>query len=167
MGLMKPTSPTRRPNVLLLGQIRRWHTYLSVLIAPSLIFFAATGAAQLFSLHEAHGAYTPPAWLESAASLHKDQTLRPHHKPPGPPPGPKPDSATAPAQAGPPKGENRAGPPAADLALKWVWLATAVAVIVSAGLGLAMALMFSAERRLLALLAALGLVLPVVLAIAS
>lgn len=163
---MKPTPAARRPNVLLLARVRRLHTYLSVLIAPSLIFFAATGAAQLFSLHEAHGAYAPPAWLVSAASLHKDQTLHPHHRP-GPPLGARPDSAPKPAPAGPPKGDEDAGPPLADTALKWVWLATAAAVIVSSGLGLAMATMFSAERRLLTLLAALGLVLPVVLAIAS
>ena len=39
--------------------IRRWHTYLGLFIAPSVLFFSLTGAVQLFSLHEAHGDYTP------------------------------------------------------------------------------------------------------------
>jgi uncharacterized iron-regulated membrane protein len=41
--------------------VRRWHSYIGLFIAPSVLFFSLTGAVQLFSLHEAHGKYQPPA----------------------------------------------------------------------------------------------------------
>src|SRR5580698_6574518 len=58
--------------------LRRWHSYLSLLAAPSVLFFALTGAVQLFSWHEAHGNYHPPVLLERLSSLHKDQVLERH-----------------------------------------------------------------------------------------
>jgi hypothetical protein len=58
-----------------LSTIRRWHTYVGLFIAPSVLFFALTGAAQLFSLHEAHGKYRPPALVEKLSSVHKDQVF--------------------------------------------------------------------------------------------
>lgn len=60
--------------------IRRWHTYIGFLTAPSLIFFCLTGAVQLFSLHEAHDGYHPYAWVEKLSSVHKDQVLEKHHE---------------------------------------------------------------------------------------
>lgn len=60
--------------------IRRWHSYLSLLAAPSVLFFTFTGALQLFSWHEAHGTYQPPVWLEKMSSLHKDQVLEKHEE---------------------------------------------------------------------------------------
>jgi hypothetical protein len=56
--------------------VRLWHHYIGFLIAPSLLFFAATGALQLFSLHEAHGDYQPPALVQMLANVHKDQVFR-------------------------------------------------------------------------------------------
>ncbi len=46
-----------------LKQIRQLHLYLGTFFAPSIIFFALTGAIQLFGLHEGHPgeAYQPPA----------------------------------------------------------------------------------------------------------
>src|SRR5579863_2905624 len=64
--------------------LRLWHSYLGVLIAPSVLFFSLTGAVQLFSLHEDHGGYHAPVLLERLASLHKDQVLKVHeHHSPG------------------------------------------------------------------------------------
>ena len=64
--------------------IRRWHSYIGLFIAPSVLFFSLTGAAQLFSLHEAHGKYQPPAIVEKLSSVHKDQVFAfgNHHAPP-------------------------------------------------------------------------------------
>jgi uncharacterized iron-regulated membrane protein len=56
--------------------IRRWHTYIGLFSAPSVIFFALTGAAQLFQLHEPHGDYHPPPLMEKLGSVHKDQVFR-------------------------------------------------------------------------------------------
>jgi uncharacterized iron-regulated membrane protein len=55
---------------------RSIHLYLGVFTAPALMFFAITGGLQTFSLHETtRGSdYKPPAWLASAAQLHKKQT---------------------------------------------------------------------------------------------
>jgi uncharacterized iron-regulated membrane protein len=54
---------------------RIWHTYIGLLIAPSVLFFAFTGALQLFSLHEAHGNYEPLPVIEKPAMLHRDQVF--------------------------------------------------------------------------------------------
>jgi uncharacterized iron-regulated membrane protein len=55
---------------------RLLHLYLGVFMAPALLFFAITGGLQTFSLHETTkgSSYTPPAWLATAALLHKKQT---------------------------------------------------------------------------------------------
>ena len=46
-------------------QVRQLHMLLGMFIAPSVLYFALTGAVQLFSLHEAHGTYRPPALIEA------------------------------------------------------------------------------------------------------
>jgi len=56
--------------------VRQVHTYIGAFIAPSVLFFAFTGSLQLFSLHEAHGAYTPPAIIQALGRVHKDQVLK-------------------------------------------------------------------------------------------
>ena len=67
-----------------MASIRTWHTYLGILIAPSVLFFALTGALQIFSLHEAHGTYHPLPIVEKFSSVHKDQVfaLGEHHEEP-------------------------------------------------------------------------------------
>ena len=57
--------------------LRMLHLYLGVFSAPALLFFAFTGGLQTFSLHETtRGSnYAPPAWLASAAQLHKKATI--------------------------------------------------------------------------------------------
>lgn len=55
--------------------VRKLHTYVGMFIAPSVIFFALSGALQLFHLHEARGSYHPPPLIEMLGSLHKDQVL--------------------------------------------------------------------------------------------
>jgi hypothetical protein len=62
-----------------MATIRTWHFYIGMLIAPSVLFFAVTGALQLFSLHEAHGAYTPPSIIVKLSSVHKDQVFKAGH----------------------------------------------------------------------------------------
>jgi len=139
--------------------MRQVHTYIGAFIAPSVLFFAFTGSLQLFSLHEAHGAYTPPALVESLARVHKDQVLRGK-------PGPAAKDADAdhdhhhharPSKAAP------AAPAWSVTALKWVFLAVAVGLITSTLLGLWLA--FTSARRkgvVLALFVA-GAALPVIL----
>jgi hypothetical protein len=53
----------------------RIHYHLGVFFAPLVIFFSATGALQLFTLHRGRkdGSYTPPDWLALASRLHMKQ----------------------------------------------------------------------------------------------
>ncbi len=68
-----------------LATLRQWHSYIGVLIAPSVLFFALTGALQLFSLHEAHDDYQPAPLIEALGKVHKDQVFEmPEAKKPAP-----------------------------------------------------------------------------------
>ncbi len=142
--------------------IRRLHGYLGLFIAPSVLFFAFTGALQIFNLHEAHGAYRPPALIRALGSLHKDQILSEpeHHH--GPPPGPA-------------AGRNHTGPPDHDdddhrtklstVALKWFFEMVALGLGAATALGLWLGLRFTRTPRLSWGLLAVGALLPVVLAL--
>src|SRR5579872_6840229 len=136
-------SGARAISPALMMTMRQVHTYIGAFIAPSVLFFAFTGSLQLFSLHEAHGAYTPPALVESLARVHKDQVLRGK-------PGPAAKDADAdhdhhhharPSKAAP------AAPAWSVTALKWVFLAVAVGLITSTLLGLWLAFTSARDRK--------------------
>ena len=139
--------------------IRKIHAYVGLAIAPSLLFFAFSGLLQLFSLHEAHGPYHPPALLVTLGNLHKDQVLsKPHH---GPPPGqmakPAKDKAAAPPK--PPEDL----PKVTTYVLKWFFALVAVGLMTSTALGLWIGLRFTRTPRLSWALVAAGAVLPVLI----
>jgi uncharacterized iron-regulated membrane protein len=156
--------------------IRRWHGYIGMSIAPSVLFFALTGAVQLFSLHEAHGKYQPPQLLEELASVHKDQVFASKQA--------SPDSDhAAPAQEKPSK-VTPAAPPDHDAVpgsgdadahehhhehkpprvsvylLKWFFLFVAVGLATSTVLGIWMGLKPVLHRRTHVLLLLAGAVVP-------
>jgi hypothetical protein len=165
--------------------IRRWHSYLGLLIAPSVVFFALTGALQLFGLHESRGSYKPPALIEMLGSVHKDQVFAlGHHG--GPPPGAEPDAAEPGAatpgigSAGPESHE--VAPPAADhhdepadhdehedeaalstTLLKSYFLLVATALATSTGFGVWMGLTQMRRPRVAWTLLIIGTVVPVAL----
>jgi len=145
-------SPARRGGnpALRLAAVRRFHGYFGVFIAPSVMFFALTGSLQLFSLHESHGAYTPPVVIEKLGMLHKDQVFS------AKPRRPAPVKAVAPRPA---KARDE-GPKAATLALKWFFLFVALTLVVSTTLGLWMALAYSAQKGRLWLLFLAGAAVP-------
>lgn len=60
-------------------KLREIHLYLGCLFAPVLIFFALTGAWQLFSLHRGRKdqSYTPPRILRLLSEIHQYQHLPP------------------------------------------------------------------------------------------
>lgn len=119
--------------------IRRAHLYIGLLIAPSVLFFSATGALQLFSLHEAHGDYRPAPIIERLAAVHKDQRFALKARPP---------EAAAQDHGGSPKGASDDADektPLRETLLKWTFLAVALGLIVSTGMGLYMA--FTSPRR--------------------
>jgi hypothetical protein len=57
--------------------VRQLHLYLGVFIAPTVLFFAFTGALQSLNLHETIPGrdYKPAAWIVTLAQLHKKQTI--------------------------------------------------------------------------------------------
>ncbi len=56
--------------------LRKVHLYLGIFTTPALLFFAITGALQIFSMHETTQGSNdkPQAWIRSLAQLHKKQT---------------------------------------------------------------------------------------------
>jgi hypothetical protein len=136
--------------------IRRWHSYIGLFVGPSVLFFALTGAVQIYSLHEAHGDYHPPAIIEKLSSVHKDQVFAPGHH----------------HDAAPPAGVPRAGagaPPADDdddkvapstLALKAFFLLVAVCLVFSTAFGMWMGLAHTRPRRLAWILVLAGTLIP-------
>ena len=142
-----------------MASLRIWHSYLSVFIAPSVIFFALTGALQIFNLHEAHDGYQPPALLEKLARVHKDQVfeLEERHEPPPPPP--------AEGAAPPPHEAEEAGPGVLTYALKWFFTLVALVLITSTTLGLWIALTHITRKRVSAALLGAGCLVPLLLLI--
>ena len=157
-----PPKPARHPAALLM-QIRAVHSYVGMLIAPTVLFFACTGIVQIYSLHQAHGGYTPPPILEKLGALHKDQVFeQPRRRPP-----PAPAAASgAPKPESPPADKDH-GPKLATLLLKAVFAAVAVGLIGSTFAGLWMALQQPLRRRRDLLLLLIGAAVPLVLAALS
>jgi hypothetical protein len=139
--------------------VRQWHSYIGAFIAPSVLFFAFTGSLQLFSLHEAHGAYTPPPVVEDLGRVHKDQIW----DAPARAQAHADDAHEQDHHAGPPR--HREKPPAAwpVMALKWLFLAVAVGLMGSTLLGLCLALTVGRRRGLVLALFGAGTVLPLLL----
>jgi hypothetical protein len=57
--------------------LRRVHLYLGSLFAPVLLFFATSGAWQVYRVNDAKkdGSYRPPKIIKTLSSVHKNQTL--------------------------------------------------------------------------------------------
>jgi hypothetical protein len=147
--------------------VRQIHAYLSVFVAPTILFFAFTGALQLFSLHEAHGDYQPPALIEKLASVHKDQRFAlGHHHAATPKPRAAADSPNGHGQgdwlATKPKAPvaDDDTPPPRDMALKWLFLGCAVALAVSTSLGVWMAVTQNRRKLIMLLVFAGGVAAP-------
>jgi hypothetical protein len=149
---------------------RQWHLYLGTLFAPSIIFFAFSGSLQLFSLHEGHpgDAYQPPAWIQTLASIHKDQVLSKKHKAPAASAG---EQKAAPVTdeslkllrpEGAPANEKGGSHPL-TFALKWFFLAMGVGLIFSTSLGIYMAFKFNRSRALVWGMLLLGTAIPLAL----
>jgi hypothetical protein len=147
--------------------IRQWHSYIGLFIAPSILFFALTGAMQLFSLHEAHGSYHPPALIEKLGSVHKDQVfaLGDHHPPPAPAEAAgQPDSSASSPSGAKDDDDDKVALP--TLILKWFFLLVAVSLILSTVLGLWMGLVYTRRKRVAWSLLAAGALIPTILLLA-
>ena len=149
--------------------LRRWHSYIGFFIAPSVLFFALTGALQLFSLHEEHGNYRPPAIVEKLSSVHRDQVFAvgDHHTHPGADAGAdvgkpaEPAAATAAAPAAAKEDADEPGLP--TFILKIFFLIVGLGLAASAALGLWIGLTQTRSRGTAWLLVMSGSLIPVAL----
>jgi len=133
--------------------VRQWHGYISMFVAPSLIFFAATGALQTFRIPDNKEA---PVLLQKLARLHKDDVFA--VKPPRPPRRPEAGRPAQPVEK-----------PAAKVStevLKWFFTAVSVGVVVTTLLGVWMGLTQSRRKLLLLALLAAGTAAPVLILLA-
>jgi uncharacterized iron-regulated membrane protein len=141
-----------------MSSIRIWHTYLGMILAPSIIFFALTGLLQIFSLHEAHGGYKPAPLIEKLSAVHKDQVFEAKEHEAEPAESPEPAEANPPAQQ-----RSMLG----TYVLKWFFALVALGLVVSTVLGIWMGLKGAVRRRTNLWLLGVGIVSPIVLTILS
>jgi len=146
---------------LRLAGVRQFHTYLGAFMAPSILFFAFTGALQLFSLHEAHGSYQPPVLIEKLSAVHKDQRFTAK-------PAPKAAHHGEDKQADADHQHGHAAPaakspPIRALVLKLLFLAVAVSLIISTCIGVWMGVTYSRRKGVVWVLLILGAALPILI----
>jgi hypothetical protein len=144
-------------------RIRQLHLYLGLFLAPTVIFFAFSGALQIFRLQESHpgSTYEPPAWMVKLAGVHKDQRIA---SPPAPRPAAPQGEAPTP-QPRPPQPAAGDKPPQAkpSTILKWFFLFASIGIITTTVLGCIMAFKYNRDRRVNWGLLASGFFLPIVL----
>jgi uncharacterized iron-regulated membrane protein len=153
--------------------LRRWHTYMGLLTAPSVLFFALTGAVQIFSLHEAHGDYHPLPIVEKLSAVHKEQVFeQPHeHGPPsGAPDAPSADASPAGASAAdqphdkpdkPDDDDDHAAP--ATFVLKCFFFVVSLALTISTSFGIWIGISQTRQPRLSWTLLSSGCLIPLIL----
>ena len=155
-------SKTARGNpALRLAFIRQIHVYISVFVAPSLLFFAFTGALQTFRIPDQKSA---PVVIQKLARLHKDDVFA--VKPPRTE-RPKAAGHDGPehAKAGPEKPpEAKPAAKAATETMKWFFAAVSAGVIFSTLFGLWMALAYSRQKLIVWVLLAAGVAAPMLIA---
>ncbi|MDB5451657.1 MAG: hypothetical protein JWO33_235 [Caulobacteraceae bacterium] len=149
--MAKPKTAKARP-ALRLALLRDLHIYVSVFVAPSLLFFAATGGLQTFRIPDQKAA---PALLVKLARVHKDDVFALKPERPKPPAGKK---AEAPPKKPPPK--------PSTTVLKWFFAVVSVGIIASTVLGLWMALAYSRRKAVIWAILAIGAAAPVLILMA-
>jgi hypothetical protein len=158
---------------------RRLHRFLGVFFAPTILFFAFSGALQTFGLHESPRRGEPPpiAWIADIASIHKEQKLRsaeshehaasPSDERPTAPPNAQPPAATPTAGSA---GSLAAGPAAIPVKQEQSWqllklfvLLMAIGLSLSSLIGVYLALSNPRARSEAGMALALGAILPLLL----
>jgi hypothetical protein len=172
-------------------QIRQLHLYIGTFFAPSIIFFALTGAFQIFNFHEEHEGRPAIPVFEKLAEIHKDQRLPAPSKTTAPKPEVARPAATpqspegmqqAPAasqaqaekpaiaqgdmkQAAPQQRSSPPRPPRRKRSepLKYFLVLMAISLISTTFLGIYMSFKYNRDQKVVWGLLILGTVLPIVL----
>lgn len=143
-------------------KIRQIHFYLGVLFAPSILFFALTGAFQIFRWQEngAAGALTPV--LSQMAAIHKNSALerereeKPRRQPPRDASAPRPPER----ESGEAEGGQNAKRGPSPLPMKIYVFLMSLGLITSTATGVVMAFKYNRDRRVLWGLLIAGTILP-------
>ena len=154
----RKTSPA-----LLQRRVRQLHLYASMLFAPSLLFFAVTGALQLFDLHELKPGHSfePPAVIQELGMVHKKQVFAlPRRRPPPPAAADGAPPAPGAAPAPPPGGR---GDGWQVLGLRIFFLLASIGLLLSTCLGIWIGLQPGRNRRAALGLLVAGTAIPVLL----
>jgi hypothetical protein len=138
--------------------LRRWHAYVGLFIAPSVLFFALTGTIQIFNLHEAHGSYHPAVLLEKLSAVHKDQVFEePHDQS-----APDHDATHAAAGGGDqPAADEEEKPSGSTYALKWFFTVVSLGLIGSTLIGIWMGTTQIRQKGLAWTLLIVGVLVPI------
>jgi hypothetical protein len=138
-------------------RVRRIHSWLGVLFAPSILLFVLSGMFQIAGCHEGEAGNDPPRWIVHMAQLHMKQTIdMPRRRSPPPAVARAAGAADGPAVVA-------SAPTPTTMPLKLFFFAMAIGLFCSTLLGLYMAFTPKRDRRLLAGLLAVGTLLPVAL----
>lgn len=131
--------------------IRKLHFWMGTLFAPTIVFFALSGAFQVLGLHEGSSGA-----IAKLAQIHKDQSITeiPPRKPrPAPAAQPRP-TESAPIEA-------RVTPHRSMPLVIW-FLVMAVGLMFSTGLGIYMAFAYKRDRVVIISLLVAGTAIPLV-----
>lgn len=147
-----------------LKAVRLIHNYIGIFFAPTILFFAITGALQMFGLHQAiaGNSYVPPPLLAHLAQLHKKGTL---YLPPRKAPGAN-VSRPAAAKADKEKasgGDSSPAPTPHTLPIKIYFAATSLALVLSTCTGLFLAWKFARQKLTPGLVLLAGIACPLFL----
>ena len=115
-------------------RLREIHLYLGCLFAPVLMFFAVTGAWQLFGLHHSKkdGSFVPPRSMVLLSDIHQHQHV-------------------------PPAGSDSSTP------LRYFMLAASIGLVTTTILGVVMAFRFGRSKTSAMLCLAAGIVVPLLM----
>ncbi|MDB5677772.1 hypothetical protein [Sphingomonas bacterium] len=139
-------------NASTLRNLRRWHHYIGVFLAPSVLFFALTGFVQVIGWQDQRNP-PPPAWVSWMAGIHKHQAA----------PKPRPPASSRPAGAPAAKPDDDHEHEAKFVPLKIFALLTALGLFLTTLIGLAVALGTRSMRRTSAIMFAAGVAVPLLL----
>ena len=132
--------------------LRRWHRYIGVFLAPAILFFAFSGFIQVVGWQDQRNP-SPPAWVSWISGIHKDQAA----------PKPRPATPAPLKPAGPAAAPHDDHDHKAFVPLKIFALLTAIGLFVMTLIGLAVALGTRSTRRTATIVLAAGIVVPAIL----
>jgi hypothetical protein len=142
---------------------RRIHLLLGVFFAPSILFFAFTGALQTLGLQDRRGDTPPPAWIAHVSQVHVHQTWAVRHRQPPPnAQAARPAEAARPQLPAEPEDDEQGEALGHELLQGFIVLMS-TGLMVTTLIGLYMAWQMRRDRKVSVVLFILGAAVPIAL----